>query len=201
MTIFVVAVGDGYGRYSLPIILEFCLHNNVRLHVVRENPYDLHPSWLKCLCHKMIDDDFIVCWDLDLLPTKPYTLMEYFDPERINMAQDYIFQIQQPPIFNDNFRFNGGLIGIPKSYSGFFEDIFHNHDKSKEYPSYEQYHLNDKIVETGTQVHELPVELNFAKIWNGVEQDTSRALNIHYTYGHSEMEKFHAIKSHKFENK
>ena len=199
MTVFVIAVGSGYAAYSLPILEQFCSFNGVKLHVVKENPYDLHPSWLKCLCHKMVEDDFIVCWDLDLLPVKNYLLSEYFDVSKINMAKDYIFEVQSEPVFNDNFKYNGGLVGIPKSYSEFFEDIFYNHDRSKSYPSYEQYYLNDKLVGTNTQVHELPIELNFAAKWAGKNQSCERALNLHYTYGHNEIEKYDAIKIHRYE--
>ena len=36
---------------------------------VPEQNASIHPAWYKLLCHQIVHSDFILCWDLDLLPT------------------------------------------------------------------------------------------------------------------------------------
>lgn len=190
MTIFVIDVGNTYyGRYTLPMIEDLCLKNNINLFVldkdIPQNKYGLHPSWLKLFCHSLVEDDFILCWDLDLVPTRIYDLKSIIDTSRINMAYDRC-HTQEGFTFNGKFRYNCGLIGIPKSYQGFIEGIYEKHASHAQYPSYEQYYVNDEIYDNNLDIALLSQNLNFM-YGGGSHRDGSfeypeDALNIHYTW-------------------
>ena len=99
MTIFVINIGNpGYSQYTLPLIEKLCKFNNVNLYVldkdIPQNTNKLHSSWLKLFCHDLIDDDFIVCWDLDLVPTKLYNMKNLFVYDKINFCHDTNFYKQ-----------------------------------------------------------------------------------------------------------
>ena len=90
MTIFLINIGNTvYDKYTLPLIEKLCDFNNINLFIleqnISQNIYGLHPSWLKLFCHRLVNDDFILCWDLDLVPTKLYNLEKMFNKELLNM--------------------------------------------------------------------------------------------------------------------
>lgn len=183
MTLFVINVGNtGYSHLSLPLIEKLCKYNDINLYVlnndITQNYKKLHPSWLKLFCHELINDDFIICWDLDLVPTKLFNLKSYFDVNNINMCVDW--SLKKGEIgYNSNFRFNCGLIGIPKSKSTFFSDIYEE-IKNPTYPSYEQYYVNDKIAETKTKVSLLDGNINY--FFDGTSHYPQDVKSIHYTW-------------------
>ena len=179
MTIFVINVGDTeYSQYSIPLIQKLAEYNNINLFVldrdIKLNINKAHPSWLKLFCHDIIDDDFILTWDLDLVPTRLYDL-PIMNKTMINMCYD-ISYINNIP-FNYKFKYNCGLIGISKSYSNFCKEIYRQSASSK-LPSYEQYHFNNSLYDNSVEINLLPQTLN--NMYSGIIDHDS--LNIHYTY-------------------
>ena len=205
MTVLVIDIGDTkYGQYSIPLIQRLCDYSKLNLVVLKddinENYKQLHPSWLKLLCHDIIDDDFIVCWDLDLLPCNLYDIKPFFDLTKINLAFDTGNYFGKS-YFNEKFKYNCGLIGIPKSESWFFKSIYHDFipEMSPNYPSFEQYHVNDRLFDEEKLVNELPLEMNYLFNRYNLESSLSNpVLNVHYTSWHlqSESERIELIKTH-----
>jgi hypothetical protein len=187
MTIFVIDINSGYGEYSIPLIKMLCDFNSIDLYVLKndipENIYQKHPSWLKLFCHDLVDDEFIICWDLDLLPIKPFKLNKLFDLEKINAGYDWsLYDDSKGDFtnqgFNHKFRYNCGLIGIPKNYSNFFKSIY-DLSLNSNYPSYEQYHVNDKIFDTNQDINVLNPKINYFLRFENLGDDV---LSVHYTW-------------------
>ena len=179
MTIFVIDINTNYGHYSTSYIKQLCDFNNINFYVLKnnipQNVFNRHPSWLKCFCHDIVDDDFIILWDADLVPNKLYNLKQFFNTGMLNMCVDYGLFTNPNYRFNEKFKYNCGLIGVPKTYNTFLKDIYFN--SAATYPSFEQYYINDKIHDEHITVNELPLNLNHAYIENN-----EHVLNTHYTY-------------------
>jgi hypothetical protein len=199
MTIFVINIGDTvYGKYSLAFIEKLCEHNNINLFVLSEdipkNIYNLHPSWLKLFSHSLIDDDFILCWDLDLVPTKLYNIKELIDYNNLNFCYDGSY-LNEGFTFNGKFKYNCGLIGVPKKYQQFMENIYHEYGKYAQYPSYEQYYVNDEVFNKNITPNVLNNNLNY--MFNGSEDFSDNIYNIHYTWKiNSNQHRIDLIKKH-----
>lgn len=184
MTVLVIDVGETfYGKYSLPIIKKLCEHNDVDLYILKnnipQNIYKLHPSWLKLFAFDLIDDDFIISWDLDLLPTKLYNFKKYFNKEVWNFCYDPSYK-NLNFTFNGKFKYNCGLMGIPKQYSDELKTLYTQKGSNSSYPSYEQYHINDKIFDENLKVNLLDYRLN--TLFDGNENFSDDVFNIHYTW-------------------
>jgi hypothetical protein len=187
MTVLVVNVESAglanYSKYSLPFIQKICEHNNVKLHVlykdIPQNINKVHPSWLKLFCFDLIDDDFIISWDLDLVPTKLYKFKEFFDLDKFNACYDPSFT-KQGFTFNGKFKYNCGLMGIPKKYSNDLKRIYEEKSKQTTYPSYEQYHINDWIFDNKIKVKTLDQNMN--SMFDGSELFSDSVLNRHYAW-------------------
>jgi hypothetical protein len=166
ITIFIIAIGNPYyKKLSLEILKDYFTSYNFKIFILEDsgelNIKNAHPSWLKLISHKYTNDDnFTLCWDLDLLPRAKYTPFDVkkIDFEKINMCYDTSVLLNSPK-FNNNFFFNGGLIGIPISERNFMENIYEKHAPGV-YPSYEQYYLNDEIVDNKKEINTLPVKYN-----------------------------------------
>lgn len=181
MTIFVINIGNlEYSKYSIPLISKIAKHNNANMFILNRdiihNTSSVHPSWLKLFCHDLIDDEYIICWDADLVPTRKYKIEDFFDLETISMAYDSSY-VQENFRFNGKFKYNCGLIGIPKKESEFFKEIY-TKSRHSNYPSCEQYHVNDKIYDTNKYIHVLDIRLN--KMYDGSVYSDS--YNMHYTW-------------------
>lgn len=198
MTLFVINIGETvYSRYSLPLIKNLCEYNGVNLFIldkdIPQNTKKLHPSWLKLFCHDLVDDDFIVCWDLDLIPKTKHIFVNDFNKEKLNFCIDWSL-IKSNERFNHKFNFNCGLIGIPKTYSDFFKNIYYEIE-TPIYPSYEQYYVNDKIYDHNIEVHKLSGNLNY--FYDGTSLYDEEVKNIHYTWKiNSNNHRIQLIKDH-----
>lgn len=186
MTVFVIDIDSEYGHLTLPFIKKVCEFNGVNLYVLKQNlnqnVFNLHPSWLKLFCHEIVEDDFVICWDLDLVPTRFFDLKKLFNQEMLNLSKDWsLFNNGQfnRTGYNYKFQFNCGLIGIPKSYDKFFRDIYYDCGYNSFYPSYEQYHVNDKIFDTNQEVNVLDPRLNYFKEIENYPEDV---YSVHYTW-------------------
>lgn len=202
MDLVVINIGNlPYAEYSLPYIKKLCDYNQINLHIIDRDPErnvrKAHPSWVKTIAHDIYDSDFIITWDLDLCPTKLYDLKQYFDITRLNLGYDRAYEFDNW-MYNGKFKYNCGLIGIPKSYAPALKDLYDRFSAENIYPSWEQYHINDYIFDNNIEINLLPSALNCMYF----EKMPEEFLNIHYTNmwlipteGHrcSYMEK-HALK-------
>jgi hypothetical protein len=183
MTVLVINVGETiYGNQSLPLIEKLCDYNNVNLFVldknIPQNTYNLHPSWLKLFCFDLIKDDFIISWDLDLLPLKLYKFDTYFDTSSWNLSYDPAFS-NLNFTFNGKFKYNCGLMGIPSYFADRIKKLYIDKGKNSNYPSYEQYHINDMIYDENININLINSNLNF--LYDGNELFSENILNLHYT--------------------
>ena len=184
MTLFVINIGeevDTYADCSIPLLQKLCKFNKINLFIlsnnIKQNVHNVHPSWLKLFAHDIIDDDFIITWDLDLVPTHLYKLKDFFNTEKLNLSYDSAY-ILHNNTFNGKFKYNCGLMGIPKTYRQYMVDIYNKHAPNPHYTSYEQFFVNDTIYDNNTDVHLLDNRLNHL-IWAGPVEDK---LNLHYTH-------------------
>jgi hypothetical protein len=166
----VLAVGDiDYKKNAKEVLEDYFNKNSIPYVFIEEAPKNLdlkgaHPSWWKLLAHSIIPNkDFIICWDLDLLPSSAtINVISDFNMNMLCMAVDSTKRnfpdsavCQQLP----NFKYNGGLIGIPKSMQGFTKFVFDSNAPGT-LPSYEQYYLNECIAVNKIPMHELPSDFN-----------------------------------------
>lgn len=166
MLISVIAFGEvPYKNDSISVLKDYFERNNLRYNFLERIDLDTknsHPSWWKLLCHKVYkNEDYILNWDLDLLPSSKNTeFHKNIDFSKLGMAWDTSLRINPFQRYNSNFRYNGGLIGVPKSMAQFTEGVFNKHAPGTR-PSYEQYYLNDEIVHQNIDVSEFPDDSNF----------------------------------------
>jgi hypothetical protein len=199
MTVLVINVGNvDYGKYSIPLIEKLCDYNNVNLFVldknIPQNIYGLHPSWLKLFSFDLVNDDFIITWDLDLIPFKLYDFKTLFDVKKLNLSYDPSYT-RFNFTFNGKFKYNCGLMGIPRKYSEDLKNVYLNNGKNSNYPSYEQYHVNDWIFDNNYDVNLLDYKLN--TLFEGNENFEDNLLNIHYTWKvNSSNHRLELIKKH-----
>jgi glycosyltransferase involved in cell wall biosynthesis len=180
--VVVFAYGDiFYAPDSKRVLEDYFRFHGIPYYFVTEKPYfdtkDAHPSWWKLKVHSIVRGyDFIITWDLDLLPRNRHVnVIQDFDMTKICMVRDSTVSDTE----DGYFKYNGGLIGIPKTYQSFMANIFDAHAPGV-LNDYEQYYLNNQLFQTNAKIHELPRKLN------GLygTQYFPDALLQHYTYGH-----------------
>jgi len=186
--IMVLSIGNiDYKIYSKPILIDYFESCNIEYKFIEDLPKNIdtrnaHPSWFKLLAHKILPGyDFIICWDLDLLPkNKNVKVLDDFNFNKICMVWDTSLRVNPNNKFSPNFKYNGGLIGIPKFYSTFTENVFGKFAPNLyNWPSYEQYYLNEYIFQQKIDIHELPDDINYlysCPLFNDARLQ-------HYTYG------------------
>lgn len=185
MLILTFAVGAiDYERWALPVLEHYFASRDLRF-VVHRTVVDgpAHPSWYKLLAHKLYpNEDFILCWDLDLLPARADVEMDACVPGVLNLALDTSLHYGEARGRND-FYFNCGLFGIPRCLSDSMVELFRACAPGDR-PSWEQYYVNEWIARSGAGVYALPGRMNVLHPIFG--QDPAlwqRARFQHYTYG------------------
>jgi len=164
MLVSILAVGEiSYKKDALEVLTHYLDKHDKRYKIVESVNLDTrgsHPSWWKLLCHKVHPgEDYILNWDLDLLPSGPNVPFHDIQEDKLGMAWDTSAKYLNER-YNRNFRYNGGLIGIPCSQQDFCEEVFRDFAPGTR-PSYEQYYLNDRLVERGIEVQEFKDTSNF----------------------------------------
>lgn len=205
ITVFIIAIGEiAYKQDSLDVLKNyFSNQEHIKLFILENDSYLInvkkaHPSWLKLISHHFTNDDnFTLCIDLDLLPiNKNIDIIKYLDLNKINMCYDTSV-LTTDFKFNNNFKFNGGLLGIPFSERLFMEKIYYENAPGL-YPSYEQYYLNDALAFNFKEINILPNKLNSLYPQNYDSQILfNQAVFLHYTWGCSVNERPSLIKDHK----
>ena len=182
--VVVFAHGDiFYAPDSKRVLEDYFKFNGIPYYFVSEKPSfdtkDAHPSWWKLKVHSMFPVyDFIITWDLDLLPrSRDVKVIHEFDMTKLCMVRD-----STVPDTENGYspcKYNGGLIGIPKTFQAFMENIFDRCAPGGFNDGWEQGHLNQAIYECNIQLYELPRKLN--GLYS--TQYFQDALLQHYTHG------------------
>lgn len=186
--VMILAVGNiSYKKDASEILSHYFTRHNIPYHFIESVPANIntrnaHPSWWKLLAHSILPGyDYIICWDLDLLPRNPdIQILEAFDISSLCLSWDSHAKKYPNDRFLPSFKYNGGLIGIPKLSSPFLENIFDMFAPGR-YPSYEQYYLNEEISKQNIYIHELPSDINVLFSFS----DFPTARLQHYTYTHT----------------
>lgn len=147
----IAVLNDYFSYHKMPITYI----NNISY-----NPKNAKPSWIKTVAYRYIDNkDFMLCWDLDLLPKdRSVNIMNFLNMDKINMCIDTSVLLNGNKTYK-TFKYNGGLLGYPYSYKDFFENIYNKYAPGT-LPSYEQYYLNNELNYQKIQVNELPNTFN-----------------------------------------
>lgn len=193
LDLLVLNVGHvDYANDALPVLEHYAAAHGYRLHVWTEPRFPhLHPSWYKMACHDLIDSDFILCWDLDLLPLRDAEpIHPHLDRAKFNLAVDELVRVNGPRGDFPSLRYNCGLIGVPRSERDFCAAVFTRAAEPNPLPWYEQVYFNDAVVANGKDVHVIPTKFN-AKI------GAVGAANVHYTYGMADWDRTPAIARHR----
>lgn len=127
---------------------------------LKHNTRGAHPSWYKTLAHRHTDYkyDFILCWDLDLIPCKSDSVSIVFDevdtkkfyscPDTILFERGCLSSNEKYTRMDcsdcSKFRWNCGLLGIPKSHASTLEKMYDDNCNSTRH-SWEQYYINDYL--------------------------------------------------------
>ena len=155
MTVFLINIpsseNEDMYRMCQDILIDYFNKYNIKVFTLTENKWNIHPSWLKMKCFDYINDDFVLCWDLDLLPKKNCpSIIPHLDFDKINMVEE-TGRILGQHSFTDGenlklgqFKYNCGLIGIPLKYKNDIEYIFSTY-KDSSWPCWEQYHFNKHL--------------------------------------------------------
>lgn len=160
MKVFLIDIRDGSAdeeyQMCLEVLTDYFNKHHIDFFRLTKNKYSVHPSWLKLKCFDYVDDDFVLCWDLDLLPKKNTpSIVNDLDLDKINLVMDSTLILKNQPKWTEKFKYNCGLIGIPNSYKKQMEEIFETY-KDSDWPSYEQYHVNKFLYQNNlADVHEL----------------------------------------------
>jgi len=160
-----------YAEHSIRLFKDYFAHHGIEYHIITELPdiiknAGVNPSWLKLFPHRVLPGyDYIIIWDLDLLPrTRDVKVIHEFNMEKLCLVWDTharkhsIATEGKGYLYYPSFKYNTGLIGVPKSYQPFLDSVMMYMNPTV--PSFEQYPLNHEIVEQNIIVHELPDDLN-----------------------------------------
>ena len=208
MHILTFAIGDiPYKEPALRILQDYFKYKEVPFTVIEKDPdiniRKAHPSWLKLLAHQILpNEDFILCWDLDLLPVNKHDgvdITSYWSTQ-ITMVQDSGITlggtVPGVTIPYTSFKYNGGLIGIPKRHSVFMEYVYYKHAPGTR-DSFEQFYLNDEIVAHNITVEEFPDCFNSLYPHQGYDRTNfENAYHRHYTWGVAHEHKLKLIQEH-----
>lgn len=186
--VLVIAIGDiFYKDDAKEILVHYFNHNNIPYVFLEENPLELnykkaHPSWLKMICHRIFPGyDTIISWDLDLLPKSlNIKVIHELDLTKLSLAIDD--SVRRFPLVKysvcPDFKYNCGLISIPKSYSDFTENIYDTFAPGS-LQFWEQFYFNNMVSEENKEIHVLPDNIN---VFFG-SPNFKNALLQHYTNG------------------
>lgn len=171
-------------RLCYEVAMNYFQRHNIDVFVLEKNDFDVDPSWLKLKCFDYVDDDFVLCWDIDLLPRNNCpSIVSELNFSKINLVVDSIFYTKSaiPPPVAPYHRYNCGLMGIPRSYKPLLEKVFLESKISK-LPSYEQYPMNLELSKNQYKdVHELDKTWNCIFHFSSKDSFMASAKAVHYT--------------------
>ena len=162
------------------ILSDYFTKHKIKVRFLTRNDYSVHPSWLKLKCFDYIEDDFVLCWDLDLLPKRNSPSIEpLLNINKINLALDSCI-VNRVNTLQSN-KYNCGLIGIPKTYKPLIEQIFDSTSDKMSAP-WEQAPINEAVAKNNfIDVHELDENWNKLYYCNGLLKCCSEGIKaIHY---------------------
>ena len=130
--VMILAIGNiFYKEDAMSILIDYFTNKKIPYIFITEVPKNIdfknsHPSWWKLLAHDILPNyEYIICWDLDLLPRdKNVNVLDEFNLNEICLAYDSFAKYFPNDRLYKSFKYNGGLIGIPKSKSNFTKNVF-----------------------------------------------------------------------------
>lgn len=189
--VMILCVGDVfYAADSKDVLSDYFTRKNIEYFFIDKLPENIdtrgaHPSWFKLLAHTILPGyDFIITWDLDLLPRSPYVdVIEEFNKLKFCICRDsglihhpeIIKQLPFPPCF----KYNCGLMGIPSKYKNFMENIFLKNAPGNS-TTWEQNYVNIDLDRQNIDVCVLSDSLN---TFHAFEPASYTSKLIHYTWG------------------
>lgn len=193
MTVFMVSIGnEKMNKLSLEILSNYFKKHGIKYFILTDRLYDRAPVWYKLKCFDHINDDFVLSWDLDLLPKKGIdSIVSYLNTSKINLAVDTSLMLSTPPLtLLEFFRYNCGLIGIPRTYKPVFDMLYKEpevrssplYEKLKPGEPNEQDIINEYLFKNNYKdVHEIDSRWNTLYYIQGNAVPILRAKAIHYT--------------------
>lgn len=155
---------DNAKKYAYPIIKKYFNKNNYETFLIEDTKYKdevQHPSWLWLKCHELIPGfDYILTWNIDILPVKiEDNIFSVIDQNMIGASCDLEYQnVKEYP----NFKYNCGMVGVPKNREDFCNDIYNRYKSNPfSWPSYEQYYVNMELHKQNIPVFEIPNKYNY----------------------------------------
>ena len=124
--VMVIAIGDiFYKADAKEVLVHYFEKHEIPYIFIEEYPSNIKevaPSWLKMICHRILPGyDTIICWDLDLLPaSSDVKVMDDFDLNKLCLARDGLATLMAKAgktlPYCPDFKYNGGLICVPKRF-------------------------------------------------------------------------------------
>lgn len=181
--VFVTAIPDmdwvkTHGDMCLEVIRAYLNRHGREVLVLDKNPEIevRHNSWLWLLGHQIFPGyDYLLYWNLDILPNRfDVDIFDCLDLEKVAACRESDGNSTTFP----HYRYNCGLVGMPKRYHELFCDIYKKwKDDPKGWPSWEQYYVNLEWGEQKIDVQEIPKKFN---MMHGC--DPALAACVHFSY-------------------
>jgi len=207
MTVFLVDIDNNeINKLCLNVLCDYFKKHKIKYFVLTDRIYDRSPVWYKLRCFDHINDDFVLCWDLDLLPKKNSdSICNYLDFNKINLAVDTSVDLPVSPLtVLEFFRYNCGLMGIPRAYKAVCEQLFQEpgnrtsplYERLKPGEPHDQDIINEYLYNRNfSDVHEIDSRWNTLYYLQHNVESILKAKAIHYT-SHFIKDKLPLIQKH-----
>jgi hypothetical protein len=132
--------------------------------------------WQWVLCHEKYPGyDYILTWDLDILPQRKVDIFNDIDLQEFGACIEADGKSEVFP----HYRYNCGMVGIPSMYKDLCRRIYDLwHLNPKNWPSYEQYYWNMEIGEL--DIYVAPIPKKYAWVISNDKPD-EKPVCVHYT--------------------
>jgi len=188
-----------YYKYTFPFIENYAKKYKYDLHFQKKSIPESPASWLKLICHRYINADFIVCMDADIIPLLNACSFENdFVFDKLNLCVDAIIYKKEKR-YDNNLWYNCGLIGISSNYFELFDSLF---EKNKYILCWEQFPVNNEIFDKKIPVNVLSDKWNYMIRFDEKSQDPNFFVNFkHITSGRDPHQRLLWAKNHYFHYK
>jgi hypothetical protein len=166
---------ETHGAKCLEVIRKYFSENNHEILINCASCSQELASWQWLLCHKIFSGyDFILTWNLDILPQKKEDIFNDLDLTKMCAC----VESDGNSIDFPHYKYNCGLVGVPVSEAKFCEEVYVKWSGNpKRWPSYEQYYWNFEVGEQKKIVHEISKKYN---LFCG-SKDQDAAVCVHFS--------------------
>jgi hypothetical protein len=165
-----------HGPMCIDVIRKYFEGNGHEVVVDQSSHSPEEAPWQWLLCHKKYPGyDYILTWDLDILPQRKIDIFKDIDFDEFGACVEADGKSTQFPYY----RYNCGMVGIPAIHDELCQKIYELwHTNPKNWPSFEQYYWNMVIGEKDIYVQ--PIDRKYA-CFPLREDGKENAVCIHYT--------------------